>query len=187
MAPLVPNETEATPLKKFHFEMIHPKERVGQITQRISAAMSAFATSTPIRATSPTVHRLSRESGTCVHRDPSRQGELSASPGDRRNQHDLVAVLKGVGFSTKKPNVFVVDVNIDEAPELAGFILDLGCERWKILVDIGDKARQIGRLTGELFLAIGVSDEGGWKYDLDRNGPAPFGFRRRRKPTPSFL
>jgi hypothetical protein len=52
--------------------------------------------------------------------------ELGCSAGDGGDEHDLIAILEGVGFATEEADVFVVDVDIDEAAQLAGFVLDLG-------------------------------------------------------------
>jgi hypothetical protein len=93
-----------------------------------------------------------------------------AAAGDRRDQHDFVAILEGVGFAAEEADVFVVDVDVDEAAEFAGFVLDLGGERGEVLVDVGDEAGQVGGFAGELLLAVGVADEGGRENDFDGNG-----------------
>jgi hypothetical protein len=94
----------------------------------------------------------------------------SAAAGDRWDEHDLIAILEGVGLAAEEPDVFVVDVDVDEAAEFAGLVLDLGGERGKVLVDVGDEAGQVRGLAGELFLAVGVANEGRRENDLDRNG-----------------
>jgi hypothetical protein len=94
---------------------------------------------------------------------------------DRRNQHHLVAVLKGVGIAAEEADVLVVDVDIDEPAQLAGLILDLGRERGEVLVDVGDQRGQVGRVALELLLAFGVTDERGRKNNLDSDGSAPKG------------
>jgi hypothetical protein len=92
------------------------------------------------------------------------------APGDGRNEHDFVAILEGVGLSAEEADVFVVDVDVDEAAQFAGLVLDLGGEGREVLVDIGDQRGEILGVAGELFLAIGVADEGGGENDLDGNG-----------------
>ncbi len=89
---------------------------------------------------------------------------------DRRDEHDLIAILEGVGFASEEANVFVIHIDVNEAPELTGLILDLGRECGEVLVDIGDESRQVCGFAGELLLPVSVADEGGWKNDLDRNG-----------------
>ena len=61
--------------------------------------------------------------------------------GDGRNEHDLVAILKRIGFAAEEADVFVVDVDVDEPPQLALLIFDLGGERWEVAVDVGDQRR----------------------------------------------
>src|SRR5277367_2674727 len=68
---------------------------------------------------------------------------LAAAAGDGGDEHDLVAVLEGVGFAAEETDVLVVDVDVDEAAELAVFAFDLGGERGEGLVDIGEQARKI--------------------------------------------
>ena len=95
---------------------------------------------------------------------------VRAAAGDGWDQHDLVAILKGVGLAAEEANVFVVNVNIDKAAQLAGFILDLGGKRGEVPVNVCDQRRQIGRLAGQLLLAAGVANEGGREDNLDGNG-----------------
>jgi hypothetical protein len=45
--------------------------------------------------------------------------------GDGWDQHDFVAILEGVGIAAEEADVFVVYVDVDEAAQLAGLILDL--------------------------------------------------------------
>jgi len=73
---------------------------------------------------------------------------LAASPGNRRNQHHFIAVLKRIRAASEKPNILVVHVNVDKSPQLARFILDLGRERGKVLVDILNQRGQICRIGG---------------------------------------
>ena len=90
--------------------------------------------------------------------------------GNRRNQHNLVAILKRVRIAAQKAYIFVVHVDVDEAPQLALLVLDLGRKRRKFAVNIGDQSRQIRSIGRELLLAVGVPRECGGKNDLDRNG-----------------
>jgi hypothetical protein len=92
---------------------------------------------------------------------------LSGSTGYGWDEHNLVSILKGVGFAAEEADVLIVDIDIDEAAQLAGFVLDLGRERGEILIDVGDQRGQIGGVAGELLLAIGVADEGGRENDFD--------------------
>jgi hypothetical protein len=94
---------------------------------------------------------------------------LSRATGYRRDEHDLVAILEGVGLAAEEADVFVIDVDVDEATELAVFAFDLGGESREGLVDIRQKASQILGSGVELFAAVGVAREGGGKGDFDRH------------------
>ena len=74
----------------------------------------------------------------------SLRGSCIRAAGDRRDQHDLVALLEGVGVAAEEADVFVVDVNVDEPAELALLVLDLVAERGEGLVDI---ISRLGRLV----------------------------------------
>jgi hypothetical protein len=93
-----------------------------------------------------------------------------ASAGDAGNEHDLVAVLEGVGFPAEEADVLVIDIDVDEAAELSGLVLDLGGEGREVLVDVGNQGGQILGLAGELFLAFSVADEGRREDDFDGDG-----------------
>ena len=41
-----------------------------------------------------------------------------AAASDGRDEHDFVAILEGVGFTAEKADVLVIDIDVDEAPEL---------------------------------------------------------------------
>src|SRR5271170_1769601 len=62
---------------------------------------------------------------------------------DGWDEHDLVAVLEGVGFTAEEPDVLVVDVDVDEAAELAVVTFDLGGKRGECLVDVSQKAGEV--------------------------------------------
>jgi hypothetical protein len=50
---------------------------------------------------------------------------------------------KLIGLAAEESDVFVVDVDINEAAELALFVLDLRRQRREGLVDVGDEAGKI--------------------------------------------
>src|SRR5260370_3125652 len=99
---------------------------------------------------------------------------LVGSAGDGGDEHDLVAVLEGVGCAAEEADVFVVDVDVNEAAELAIFAFDLGGEGWECLVDVGEEAREIFGGRVEVLAAVGVASEGGGKGDFDRHYLAPW-------------
>ena len=45
--------------------------------------------------------------------------ELETAAGDGGDEHDLVSVLEGVGFAAEEADVFVVDVDVDEATKFS--------------------------------------------------------------------
>src|ERR1700716_2778957 len=90
---------------------------------------------------------------------------LSRATRDGGDEHDLVAILEGVGLAAEEADVFVVNVDVDEAAELAVFAFDLRGESRECLVDIGQKASEILSGGVELFAAIRVAGEGGGKGD----------------------
>src|SRR5882757_10996239 len=85
---------------------------------------------------------------------------LSRTAGDGGDEHDLVAVLEGVGFAAEEADVFVIDVDVNEAAELAVFAFDLRGEGRECLVDVGEEAGKISRSGIELLAAVGVAGEG---------------------------
>jgi hypothetical protein len=97
-----------------------------------------------------------------------------AAAGDGRDEHDLIALLEAIRLAAQEADVLVIDVDVDEAAQLSGLVLDLGGEGRKVLVDIGDERREIGGVRGELLLPVGVADEGGREDDLDGDDGTPW-------------
>ena len=75
-----------------------------------------------------------------LKRDHFLTQSIGSTAGDGWDEHDFVAILEGVGVAAEKADVFVVDVDVDEAAQLAGFVLDLGGEGGKRSIDFSDKA-----------------------------------------------
>src|SRR5271154_6845184 len=94
---------------------------------------------------------------------------LLAAAGDGGDEHDLVAVLEGVGFAAEEADVFVVDVDVNEAAELSVVAFDLRGERGESLVDVGQEAGEVAGGGVEVLAAIGVAGEGCGKGDFDRH------------------
>src|ERR1700723_846555 len=106
-------------------------------------------------------------------------GRLLTAASDRRDQHDLVAVLEGIGLAAEKADVFVVDVDVDEAAKLAVFAFDLRGERRKGLVDVSKEAGEICSGRIEVFAAIGVACKSGGERGLYQNFFWSFGGKIR--------
>ena len=100
---------------------------------------------------------LLRAAGLCVPK-PSR---------DRGDEHDFVAILKGIGLPAQEPDVFVVDVDVDETAELTLLILDVCAERGEGVVDVGEQSGQVRGGGVEVLLAFGVADEGSGQCHFD--------------------
>ncbi len=94
--------------------------------------------------------------------------------GDGRDEHDFIAILKGVGLAAEEANIFIVDVDVDEAAKISLLVLDLGGERGEVLVDISDEGGEVRGFAGKKLLAVGVADEGGGEDDFDSDGIAPW-------------
>jgi hypothetical protein len=101
-------------------------------------------------------------------------GCLSRAASYGGDEHDFVAVLEGVGFAAEEADVFVVDIDVDEAAELSVVAFDLGGERGECLVDISQKAGEVSGGGVEVFAAIGVAGEGCGKGDFDRHFLTPW-------------
>ena len=56
------------------------------------------------------------------------------SSGDRRYQQDFVSILKCVARTAEEADVLFVHVYVQEAPNLAGFVAQVGLQVGKLLV-----------------------------------------------------
>jgi hypothetical protein len=90
-----------------------------------------------------------------------------AAAGNGRDKHYFVAVLKGVSISAKEAEILVVDVDIDELPQLSAFILDLAGESWKSVIKLGEQSGQVRRGGVELFLTVGVAGKCSGNHNFD--------------------
>ena len=106
----------------------------------------------------------SRLSCFCAKRySPSTQGPA----GDGGDQHDLVAVFELVGVAAEEADVFVVDVDVDEAAELAVLVLDVLRERGKLGVELGQQAGEVVGLGLKRLLSVGMAGQrGGQDTDI---------------------
>src|ERR1700676_506630 len=64
------------------------------------------------------------------------------SAGDRGDHQDAVSLLKFVVVAAEKANVFLVHVNIHEAPHLPGVVAQMLGDRGKTLLDFAEQIRQ---------------------------------------------
>jgi len=86
---------------------------------------------------------------------------MSAAASDGGDEHYLVAVGELVGVAAEEADVFIVDVDVDEAAELAVLILDVLRERGELGVELGEQAGEVGGLGLKRLLSIGVAGQRG--------------------------
>ena len=90
---------------------------------------------------------------------------LAGSAGDGGDEHDLVAVLEGVGFAAEEADVFVVEIYVQELANLALVVTDVATEVGKFG---GQLIQGLGNRDGttiDFGLAVGESPEGRWDFD----------------------
>src|SRR5688572_20546539 len=99
---------------------------------------------------------------------------LSTSPCDRRDDADFVALLHRRVEVLEEADVFVVEVDVDEAVELVGGLeqarLDAGGAALYVVEDLA----HISALGLDAVFSVGVVSERGWDSDLDRHGDSFF-------------
>jgi hypothetical protein len=91
----------------------------------------------------------------------------AVAAGNGGDEHDLVAVFKLVGVAAEEADVFVVDVDVDEAAELAMLVLDVLGERGVPGVDLGEQAGKVRGGGVEGLLAFRMAGQGGGEDDFD--------------------
>jgi len=102
-----------------------------------------------------------RDDASVVRHRLGSEGGLVGPAGDRGDEHDLIAVLELVGVAAEEADVFIVDVDVDEAAELAVLILDVLRERGELGVELGEQAGEVGGLGLKRLLSIGVAGQRG--------------------------
>ena len=70
-----------------------------------------------------------------------------------------------VGVAAEEADVFVVDVDVDEAAELAVLVLDLLRARG-MRVELGEQAGEVGGCGLKLLLSVGVAGQRGGRTTL---------------------
>src|SRR5579863_3120297 len=102
---------------------------------------------------------LSKERA-CCDSDYVNCADSAASAGDGGNDQHLVALLEAVLLISEKADVFFVDIEVDEAADLAVFSAQVLAEGGKAAFDLGDELGQVGGRTGNLAHVVGVLLEG---------------------------
>src|SRR5271163_4133543 len=70
-------------------------------------------------------------------------------------QQHLIAILKCIIRSAEKADVLFVDIDIEEAPNLSGFVAQMRLKIGKLLIERGEQFIQVRRRTFHLCLARG--------------------------------
>src|SRR5438477_12579294 len=85
----------------------------------------------------------------------------STAPGDGGNDRDLVAVLQRGLLGLEEPDVLLVDVDIDEAPQLPGFVEQAVLQARVLPLEVSDEA--VDRLALGLDLGAALREGAQWR------------------------
>src|SRR4051812_3189123 len=100
--------------------------------------------------------------------------DRAASPRDGWQYNDLVTVAHQRLEPTGEPHVLVVDVDVDEAPQVAVAVLGLDeplLDARVVRLEVLDHLEEGGPFTGYGLLAAGVGAQDGGDADLDCHQP----------------
>src|ERR1700682_1543276 len=86
--------------------------------------------------------------------------------GDGRHDRDLVLLLNRGPESSPKPNVFVVQIDVDEPTKLALLVEQPVPEAWIAGVQGSDRRGEVGALDVNGHLAVGQTAEWAWDAKL---------------------
>src|SRR5438445_13359556 len=89
----------------------------------------------------------------------------STAPGDGGNDRDLVAVLECGLLRLEEPDVLLVDVDVDEAPQLAGLVHESLLEPGELALQVVHQARD--------RVSLGLDLGGALRARAER-GPDPY-------------
>jgi hypothetical protein len=87
--------------------------------------------------------------------------------GNRGDEEDAIAFFEGAGFAAKEADVFFVEINVEELPDLAAFVADVAGEVGEAS---GESLKGFGDGCGttvDLWRAVGETAEGGGDFDGD--------------------
>src|ERR1035441_4244023 len=98
---------------------------------------------------------------------------LACAAGDRRYEQDLIAVLKGVRSAAQKTDVFLVHINVQEAPHLSGFIPQMGLEIGKLRVEGGKQLTKIRGFTSQVRRARRQPPQRSWNLNSNAHNKPP--------------
>ena len=104
---------------------------------------------------------------------------MKLTPGDGRNDHDLVALVDRGGKPVGETNVLIVEVDRDERIELAGRVTQAGSDSGKAFDDMVEDCADGGAFGVELAISTGLGGEGGREADWDGHQGRDSGFGNR--------
>src|SRR5262245_1983630 len=81
--------------------------------------------------------------------NPARSEELLGASSNRRHQQNFIALLKRIGRSAEKADVLFVDVDIQEAADLAFVVAKVRLEFGELLIQHREEFPKIGRGAGD--------------------------------------
>ena len=84
------------------------------------------------------------------------------------DEEDAVALLEGAGFSPEEPDVFLVEVDVEELPDLALVVANVAREVGESRGEFVESFGHRGRTTVYFRRAIGEATEG--RGNFNRNG-----------------
>jgi hypothetical protein len=97
--------------------------------------------------------------------------ELAAAAGDGGDYQDLVIVFEVIFLVAEEADVFFVDIEVDEAADLAVFAAEVLAEGRELVLDLGDQFRKIGGrgrdfadVVGVLLKCVGQQDSNGHNF-----------------------
>src|ERR1035438_4923613 len=90
---------------------------------------------------------------------------LARATGDRRHQQYLIAILKGVRSAAQKTDVFLIHINIQEAPYFSRFIPQMGLQVGKLRVEGGKQLAKIRGFASQVRRARSQSPQRCWNLN----------------------
>jgi hypothetical protein len=85
--------------------------------------------------------------------------------GDGRDQQDAVAILDGTGFTAQEADVFVVEIHVEELPNLALIVAHVAAQVGKFGSEFVEGFRDSDGATVDFGLAVRETPEGGGNFD----------------------
>src|ERR1700690_1337031 len=98
---------------------------------------------------------------------------LALAARDRRHQQYLIAVLKAVGGAAQKTDVFLIHINIQEAPYLSRFIPQMRFQVGKLRVERGKQLAKIHGFASQVRRASRQPPQRRWNLNGNAHKEPP--------------